>query len=123
MTKRRAEKDRDRLGAPIEEAIVDCYGPEKQVTGLQCTIDENVVFPFRAKVIGGTVEVLKIEKENCYRWDASRMVTPTTFRSTSYCTGTAREHVSPGRTTARGGWPGSLHGCRAPCRFWLAAYL
>jgi hypothetical protein len=61
MTKRRTEKDRDRLGALIQEATVDCYGPEEQVTGLLCMIDESVVFPFRAKVIGEAVEVLKFD--------------------------------------------------------------
>jgi hypothetical protein len=41
----------------IEEATVDCYGEEEEFTGIMTMIEENVVFPFEAKVLGETVKI------------------------------------------------------------------
>ena len=49
---KQSEKDSKRLDALIEEATVDCYDVEEQHQGLACMIEENVVCPFPAKVIG-----------------------------------------------------------------------
>jgi hypothetical protein len=57
MAKRRPAKDVERLNALIEEATVDCYDEEEQLQGLVSMMEENVVFPFRTKVIGEEVEV------------------------------------------------------------------
>lgn len=54
--------DRARLGALIEEATVDCWGQEEQQTGLLTMIEDQVVCPFRAKVIGEEVTVLGFEQ-------------------------------------------------------------
>ena len=53
----RSKTDRARLRELIEEATVDCYGEDEQHTGLLTMIEDNVICPFRAKVIGEEVEV------------------------------------------------------------------
>jgi hypothetical protein len=60
MAKRKST-DRERLHALIEEATVDCYNEEEEHTGLLTMIEDNVVCPFRAKVIGEEVEVTDFE--------------------------------------------------------------
>jgi hypothetical protein len=55
------KKNKDeQLQALIEEATIDCYGEYEEHTGLVCMVEENVVCPFKAKVIGEEVEVLKL---------------------------------------------------------------
>jgi hypothetical protein len=61
MAKRQSGKDRERLQALIEEATIDCYGEDEQHSGLLGMIEEEVVCPFRAKVIGEEVEVTDFE--------------------------------------------------------------
>jgi hypothetical protein len=61
MAKKKPGKDAPDLDALIEEATVDCYSEEEQHTGLLTMIEENVVCPFRAKVIGEEVEVTGFE--------------------------------------------------------------
>jgi Calcium binding len=61
MARRKLEKDRERLQALIEEATVDSYGEEEQLTGLWTMIEDRVVCPFRAKVIGEEVKVTGLE--------------------------------------------------------------
>lgn len=41
----------------IDEATIDCFGEDEEHTGLLTMIEEYVVCPFRAKVIGESVEV------------------------------------------------------------------
>jgi hypothetical protein len=61
MAKKRSAKDRERLRELIEEATVDCYDEDEQETGLLSMIEENLVCPFRAKVIGEEVEVVDLK--------------------------------------------------------------
>ena len=61
MAKRKVEKDRERLQALIEEATVDCYGEDEELIGLWTMIEDQVVCPFRAKVVGEEVEVTSFE--------------------------------------------------------------
>jgi hypothetical protein len=61
MSRRKSEKDRDRLRALIEEATVDCYNEGEEHAGLLTMIEQEVVCPFRAKVIGEEVEVTGFE--------------------------------------------------------------
>ncbi len=61
MAKKVKGTDRERLQALIEEATVDCYDDEEQLMGLCTMIEENVVCPFRAKVIDEEVEVIGFE--------------------------------------------------------------
>ncbi len=53
--------DRARLDELIDEATVDCYGEEEEHTALLTMIEERVICPFRAKVIGETIEVTQFE--------------------------------------------------------------
>jgi hypothetical protein len=46
-----------RLEELIDEATIDCFGEDEEHTGLLTMIEEHVVCPFRAKVIGENVEV------------------------------------------------------------------
>jgi hypothetical protein len=48
------------LRALIEEATVDCYTEEEAHVGLMTMVEDNVVCPFKARVIGEEVEVLEL---------------------------------------------------------------
>jgi hypothetical protein len=62
MGKKKASKqDRERIRELIKEATVDCYGEYEQHSGLLTMIEDEVVCPFRAKVIGEEVEVTGFE--------------------------------------------------------------
>jgi hypothetical protein len=61
MARKKASEDRERLRELIEEATADCYGGEEEHQGLVGMIEDNVVCPFAAKVIGETVEVTALE--------------------------------------------------------------
>jgi hypothetical protein len=61
MAKKAGDKDQARLRKLIEEATVDCYNNEhEEHQGLVNMIEENVVCPFKAKVIGEEVEVVEL---------------------------------------------------------------
>jgi hypothetical protein len=53
--------NRARLDELIDEATVDCHGEEEEHTALLTMIEEQVLCPFRTKVIGETVEVTRFE--------------------------------------------------------------
>jgi hypothetical protein len=57
----RAKTSCARLRELIEEATVDCYDEDEQHSGLLTMIQDNVVCPFKAKVIGEEVEVTDLE--------------------------------------------------------------
>ena len=50
-----------RLDALIEEATVDCYGEDEQVTGLYTMIVDNLAVPFVTTVLGVEVTVTGID--------------------------------------------------------------
>ncbi len=45
----------------MEEVTVDCYNEYEQHTGLLTMIGDELVFPFRAKVIGEEVDIVGLE--------------------------------------------------------------
>jgi hypothetical protein len=47
----------------LEEAMVDAYGDEEQFASIVVTLDDNLPFPFDAKMIGETVEVIGIDEQ------------------------------------------------------------
>jgi hypothetical protein len=49
--------DPERLEKLIEAATVDCYDEEEQHSGLLTMIEDEVVFPFDAKVMGEIVQI------------------------------------------------------------------
>jgi hypothetical protein len=46
----------------IEEATVDCYNEDEEHSGLLTMVQDNVVCPFRAKVIGEDVTVVDLSR-------------------------------------------------------------
>src|SRR5438552_9194569 len=49
------------LAALVEDATVDCYNEDEQRTGLFTMIQENLVLPFNAQVLGVPVVVERID--------------------------------------------------------------
>jgi hypothetical protein len=60
MAKKATDKHRERLRALIQEATVDCYNEGEEYVGLSTMVEDNVVCPFKAKVIGEDVEVVEL---------------------------------------------------------------
>ncbi|MET8253417.1 hypothetical protein [Micromonospora sp. NPDC005197] len=56
-----ASKGHAALEAMIEEATVDAYGDDEQLTGLFTMIEEHLVVPFTTTVLGVEVTVLKVD--------------------------------------------------------------
>jgi hypothetical protein len=48
---------RKQLDALVEEATVDCFNEDEQVTGLYTMIETNLAVPFRTTVLGVEVTV------------------------------------------------------------------
>jgi hypothetical protein len=65
MPERKPITDLKRLQELIEEATVDAYDEEEQHSGLLTMIEDNVVCPFKAQLIGEEVEVTE------FVWPAS----------------------------------------------------
>jgi hypothetical protein len=51
----------DAIDALVEEIIVDAYGDAEQLTSFEVAFDERVRFPFRARIVGATVDVVKVQ--------------------------------------------------------------
>lgn len=49
------------LDALIEQATVDCYNEEEQVTGLFTMLEEHLALPFETSVLGMTVTVTRVD--------------------------------------------------------------
>jgi hypothetical protein len=45
----------------VEEATVDCYNEDEQVTGLFTMIEENLALPFQTTVLGTAVSVVGVD--------------------------------------------------------------
>ena len=62
MTRPREQTASDaRLDALIEEATVDCYNEEEQVTGLFTMLEGNLAVPFQTSVLGVSVTVASVD--------------------------------------------------------------
>ena len=44
----------------VEEAIVDCYNEDEQITGLFTMLEDNLVVPFQTQVLGVAVSVERV---------------------------------------------------------------
>jgi len=51
----------NRLAKMIAEATVDCYNDAEMATGLLVAIQEHLVLPFRAEVLGVSVQVTAVD--------------------------------------------------------------
>ncbi len=49
------------LDAMIEDATIDAYNDEEQITGLFTMLEEHLALPFQTTVLGVTVTVTKID--------------------------------------------------------------
>jgi len=49
------------LDAMIEEATIDAYNDEEQITGLFTMLEEHLALPFQTTVLGVTATVTKID--------------------------------------------------------------
>jgi hypothetical protein len=91
---KRPKRDPIREDRIHNEAIVDANGPEEQVMGWHCYLDDKIRFPFQAKCIaakivsrlrkGETVEVQRMAPEDAcpadmlvlVRWQGRTMAVP-----------------------------------------------
>jgi hypothetical protein len=52
-----------RWEAMIDEATVDCYDESEAFAGMLATLEDRLEFPFQAKVLGETVEVIGLDAD------------------------------------------------------------
>ncbi|MFI5906000.1 calcium-binding protein [Dactylosporangium sp. NPDC051541] len=55
---------RAELDALVEEATVDCYNGDEQLTGLYTMIEDNLAMPFTTRVLGVEVVVRRVDLRN-----------------------------------------------------------
>ena len=60
-----AELSKADLDELVEEAIVDAYGEDEQLTGFYTMLEENLVLPFTTMVLGVEVTVESIDLTDC----------------------------------------------------------
>lgn len=53
----------ERLGPLIEEATMDCYNPDEDIYGFLTVLEDNLRFPFTARVVGEEVEITGLDVE------------------------------------------------------------
>jgi hypothetical protein len=58
---RRGKTSKEELDRMIEDAVVDCYDEEEVFMGILYTLEGGMSFPFKAKALGETVEVIGID--------------------------------------------------------------
>jgi hypothetical protein len=56
-------EQKTRWEAMIDEATVDCYDEYEEFAGMLATLEDRLGFPFQAKVLGETVEVIGLDEE------------------------------------------------------------
>jgi hypothetical protein len=61
MSSRPSSTSEARLDAMVEEATVDCYNEDEQVTGLFTMIEDNLALPFQTTVLGMAVSVTSVD--------------------------------------------------------------
>lgn len=61
MSPRTSATSEARLDAMVEEATVDCYNEDEQVTGLFTMIEDNLALPFPTTVLGMAVSVISVD--------------------------------------------------------------
>ncbi len=61
MSSPRAKPSTKLLDAMIEEATVDAYNDDEQITGLFTMLEEHLELPFDTEMLGITITVTKID--------------------------------------------------------------
>jgi hypothetical protein len=59
---------RSQLDALVEEAMVDCYNEDEQLTGLFTMIEDNLAVPFTTRVLGVEVTVRRVASHPTGSW-------------------------------------------------------
>ena len=105
MSSPRPKPSNKLLDAMIEEATVDAYNDEEQITGLFTMLEEHLALPFQHRVLGVTVTVTKIDLTAATRSSRSAAATLTSRRSRSstYRSPTQRLTASNGSTPTAAG--------------------
>ncbi len=57
----------EELREMINEAMVDCYNESEEFMGVLYTLQDSMVFPFKAKALGETIDVVDIDDESSGR--------------------------------------------------------
>ena len=57
-------KNEKNVESLIDEATVDCFGPYEEAWGFQCTLDQNLIFPFEASINKKRVQVVGLDVKN-----------------------------------------------------------
>ena len=50
----------EELNALIEEATVDCYSEDEEMSGFDCCITDNLAIPFETEILGEKVTVVEV---------------------------------------------------------------
>lgn len=58
---RRRKTSKEELDRMIADAVVDSYDEEEEFMGILYALSDNMSFPFEAKALGETVEVIGID--------------------------------------------------------------
>ncbi len=53
----------DAIDDLLEEITVDAHGDSEQLTSFEVAFEERARFPFRARIVGTTVDVTKVRDE------------------------------------------------------------
>lgn len=59
MTHKKLTKEKIKM--LIEEATMDCYSDYECINGFACSLEDNLKFPFKARVVGEDIEVIGVE--------------------------------------------------------------
>ncbi len=62
MKKKKFVTSEKQLEKMLADATVDCYGEDEAFSGVLCTVEDNLPFPFEAQVVGETVRVIGIDE-------------------------------------------------------------
>ena len=83
MSSPRPKPSNKLLDAMLEEATIDAYNDEEQITGLFTVLEEHLALPFQTTVLGVTATVTKIDLTTGNEIVASAAATITSRRSRS----------------------------------------
>jgi hypothetical protein len=97
MSSRPSSTSEARLDAMVEEATVDCYNEDEQVTGLFTMIEDNLALPFQTTSVSRSSALTTVASGSPVRRDTLRTVVQVTLIVFPLCWG---EPVAVASTTA-----------------------
>ncbi len=105
------KRSEEKLDEMLADATVDAYGDYEEFMSMVCHLDTNMDFPFKAKVLGDTVEVVGIEANMSN--PGRGVVANVRKKGKIYTIGLAELTVDPGSENAE--WIEVFH-------YWLERY-